>query len=466
MRRLLIALVRILPPLILICCCCCCCLYAKPACSQQRPRRGKPPSSSPAVARKGRATIVIDGTWQFAKDLDKHGTDAGWAKSPPTAAAPTTIPALWTSDAAPGYTGTAWYWKTFAVPADWKGQTIRVLFNAVAEIASVWLNGVSLGDHSGGETPFEFNVTKSVKIGQDNLLAVKVDGDAKRGAGIWQGVELISHDEAYIQHLFTSADDFGAISADISLLNTSTVEGDAELDCVVSTEADAKREVRKSNQNLHLTPNLNVTNFITSVGKGDLTLWSLDSPFLYAYQLIFKQGKDILDTDESRFGCRSFGLKNNQITLNAAPLMLSAMALNTDLPTVIATTDDTDKARSILTRAKSAGVTVIYLDAANPAILDLADSVGILVIEGAIPRLAPAARDAEMRELVMRDRNHPSVLGWRPGDCTDDFAKELRQLDPTRFLLTGTANQVQLYAPGKDSPAKGPLPVGLLPVAR
>ncbi len=446
----------------------CCSLLSTPAVTQQKPRRGKPPvPGTPTQARKGRATIVIDGTWKFARDLVNIGESAGWAKSPPPTAADTSIPALWTSQAAPGYSGTAWYWKTFPVPAEWKGQTVRVIFNAVADNASVWLNGAALGNHSGGVTPFEFNITKTIMIGQDNLLAVKVDGDAKLGAGIWQGVEVTSHDEAYIQHIFASADDFGGISANIDLLNTSAVTGDAELDCVVSTDSSTGKttEVKKSNQNIHLTPQLNVTDFIASIGKKDLTLWSLDTPYLYAYQLLFKQGKDILDTDEVKFGCRSFGLKNGQITLNAVPIRLSAIAIHLELPVVIATTDDTDKAEALLKRAKTAGVTVLYLDAPNPAILQLADTTGVLIVEAPRPGLAPAARDAEMRTLVVRDRNHPCILGWSAGDCSADFAAELRQLDSTRFLLTGKGSALQLWGPLKDAPEKGPLPVGLMPVS-
>ena len=462
MRCRIATMLRVMAPMVSVCCI----LLSKPACAQQRSRKGKPPAAVPGPARKGRAVIVIDGTWQFAKDIEKHGIDAGWPKRAPSVATDTSIPALWTSSAAPGYSGSAWYWRTFAIPSDWKGQTVRILLNAAAENASVWLNGEALGDHAGGATPFEFNVTKTAKIGQDNLLAIKVDGDGMRGAGIWQGVEVISHDEAYIQQMFASADAFGGVSADISLLNTSAIEGDATLDCVVAAMTGKTHMVDKSNQNLHLTPNLNVTNFITSVKRKDLTLWSLENPFIYAFQLIFHQDKDILDTDEVKFGFRSFGFQNNQITINGAPLMLSAIAPHLALPVVIATTDDTDKARDLLTKAKAAGVTLIYLDAANPAMLDLADTTGILIVEGARPGLVAAARDAEMRALVLRDRNHPSILGWSAGDCGADFARDLRQQDPSRFLVTGAGKQLQLWAPGKAAPERGDLPAGLLPVNR
>jgi hypothetical protein len=71
-----------------------------------------------------------------------------------------------------------------------------------------------------------------------------------------------------------------------------------------------------------------------------------------------------------------------------------------------------------------------------------------------------------MRSLVLRDRNHPCILGWNTGDCAVDFAREIRQLDSTRFLLSGAGNHSQLWAPGKDAPEKGVLPVGLIPLTR
>ena len=429
--------------------------------------RPKPPKAKPAAAhaRKGRATIVIDDTWQFAVDPNKVGIDANWQMSVPTSAnaKDLPIPALWTSSAAPGYSGGAWYWRTFKMPADWKGQTIRIRFNAVAESARVWLNGTLLGEHAGGGTPFEFIVTSSAKIGQDNLLAVRVEGDARHGAGIWQGVEVMAHDEAYVEQQFVSADQFGRISTDVSIRNTSKSEGDATLDCRVVTISGATREVKKSNQNLHVTPNENFTNFLASVRGSDLHLWDLNNPFSYGFQLAFRQDKDVLDTDEAQFGFRSFGLKDGGITLNGEALTLSALAPHLDLPVVIAISDDTERARDMLQRAKQAGVTVLYLEAANPEMLRVADTVGMLIVESPRRWLPSGARYEEMHDLVLRDRNHPCILAWAPGQCSDQFARSLQQLDPTRFLLTGDSAK-KLWAPGKTAPESGPLPAGLIPV--
>lgn len=443
-----------------------CFLFSPSASGAPKPPPRKPPEATPA--RKGRATLVINGIWRFQTDSGNRGIEAKWSQTPPPSAKDTLIPSLWTTSAARGYSGAAWYWRSFAVPTDWKGQTIRIRFGAVAESATVWLNGVELGRHTGGATPFEFNATQSIKMtnGTDNTLAVRVVGEAQHGAGIWQGVDVVSHDEAYIEQVFPVADAYGRISANISLLNTSKTEGDATLDCVVATVTGPSRVVKKSNQNLHLTPNLNVTTLITSVHGKDLSLWSPGNPVIYSLQLIFRQDKDILDTDEAEFGFRTLGLKDGQISLNGIAVTLKATEQHSELPAVFATPDDTEKARDLLIKAKEAGVTVLYLEAAHPEMLRLADTTGVLVIEGARHGLDASARDAEMRALVLRDQNHPCILGWDAGDCSSQFADSLRQLDASRFIVVGGIGSGRLWAPDKSAPESGPLPSGLLPASR
>lgn len=428
------------------------------------PKPPKVKSTTAPPARKGRATLVIDGIWKFAVDHGAGPADPGRSLNIPPDARETVIPSLWTSSAAPNYSGAAWYWRVFAIPAEWKGQTIRVRFHAVADEATVWLNGTLLGSHNDGATPFEFNITKTASIGKDNLIAVRVQGSAKRGAGIWQGVEVLAHDEAYIDDVYTQADAFGRITAEIRMLNTSQVEGDATLDTHVATISEPIRQVQKSNQNVHLVPRENLTSFLTSVHGKDLQLWTPDTPVVYGFDLIFRQDKDLLDRYERQFGFRSFGLKAGHITLNGNEIALSAIAPKLDLPVVIATSDDVEKARDMLQRAKRVGVSVIYLAAPPDEMLRLADVTGMLIVEGPRPGLSAAQRDIEMRELVLRDRSHPSVLAWNAGACSDAFARELRLLDSTRFLLNESNDGHKLWAPGRNAPETGPLPDGLQPV--
>ena len=441
-------------------------MIAVPLCNAQRRHPGvKPKVAKPS--RAGRATISLDGTWKFALDTDRKGEASEWPKSPPTITKDINVPSLWDSvgSTAPHYTGTAWYWRTIALPDDWKGQTIRLQLHAVAESCTVWMNGERLGAHSDGTVPFEFTVTKTAKIGAENLVALEVRGDAVHGSGIWQDVELVAHDEAYISDVGVQGDQYGRILADLSLLNSSTVTGDAEIDCKVSATTQPGDVVAKSLQNLRLTPGANVTQFFATIRKQDLHLWSPETPILYRYQLIFRQETDNLDTETIDIGCRGIGwnVKTAAVVLNGEDLKLSSVRLKGGAYTAISLAEE-DKILDMLNNYKSAGTNLIYVEAANPVLLRLADKAGVMIVEGPRSGLTPAERDDEMRNLIRRDRNHPSIIGWEPGACSLDIVRDLVIADSTRFLIvTDSASKVALWAPGKIAPDPGPLPTGVYP---
>jgi hypothetical protein len=426
----------------------------------QRPKTAPPRKEAPPP-RAGRDIEVIDGAWKFATDPSQNGEKNRWEQTPPGTAITTSIPALWTSEAAPNYAGVAWYWREFETPNGWKGQTVRLHFEAVAERAQVWLNGVRLGDHSGGATPFEFNITKTVHIGAANLLAVRVEGEAKAGAGIWQGVLLRAHDEAYLTDIFPQAGGLGNLNIEVKLLNTSSHSGDATLDARIVAANEPKKDIKKTLQNLSLTPNLNMTNMLTAVKGKKLTLWTPEMPFLYLLQFVFRQEKDILDTDQVRFGFREFGFKDGAITLNGLPFTPVAIAPSLPLPVVIATTDDVQRARELLKRLKSGGVNIVYLEAPPPGLLNLADEEGLLVVVSARSHQAADARANELRELILRDRAHPSILAWSLGESDDKILSSLRSLDPTRFLLADPDADPKLWPPNAAESFRPP--PGLLP---
>jgi beta-galactosidase len=413
--------------------------------------------------RTGRDTLVIDDTWRFLTDPSDRGETAHWEKSVPEQAGKIVVPSLWTTQGAPGYTGTAWYWRAFTPPLSWQGQRVRLRFEGAAETARIWLNGQLLGEHSGGVTPFEFDVTKTIHVGMENLLAVRLAGNSKSGAGLWQGVELLAHDEAYLADCFPQADAFGHLSAAITFRNTSTNSGDAVLDARVVAADAPTREVKRTLQNLHLTPGDNQTTLLLTVSGKMLRRWSPQTPVLYLLQLSFRQDQDILDTLETAFGFRDLGLQDSNLTLNGEAIKPAALAPDLTQPVVIASTEDEASVRNLLRHVKSAGANLVYLDAPPAALLRLADQEGLLVIEGARKGELPSARNTELHALVLRDRAHPCVIGWNLGEATEEEVRALRRLDPTRFLLAGPRTALRLWLPGQDTPSAAPLPPGLLP---
>lgn len=417
------------------------------------------------LKRAGRDIQVIDGTWKFLTAPKNGMLTKGWELAAPPEAKETSVPALWDREAAPGYAGVAWYWREFTVASNWKGasQIVRLRFEAVAERAQVWLNGVRLGEHRTGATPFSFDITKALKFGETNTLAVRVEGEAKRGAGIWQGVLLMTHDEAYLDDAFPQGDPGGAVTVPIMLLNTSKGSGDATLDANLAASNKPERSLKKTNQILHITPDRNITTLLISLRRKDVTLWTLDKPFLYTLLLVFRQEKDILDTLGVTFGIRQFGYTGGALTLNGEPLTLTAIAPGATLPIVISSSDDTIRARELLRRIKEKGVNVVHLEAPPPALLQIADEEGLLVVVSARSgRPLPDMQD-ELRALVLRDRAHPSVLAWNLGETDAAFAQEIRRDDPTRFLLVGSPTHFQIWPPNQNRASDAALPAGLLP---
>ena len=107
------------------------------------------------------------GSWQDPEVLGRQGP------------VPIRVPSCW-EETESDYEGVAWYARRFTVPESWKGRHVRLRFDAVNYLAEVWLNHEVVGDHEGGYTPFDFDVTELVDCGGENVLVVRVVGPAIR----------------------------------------------------------------------------------------------------------------------------------------------------------------------------------------------------------------------------------------------------------------------------------------------
>jgi beta-galactosidase/beta-glucuronidase len=117
----------------------------------------------------------LDGTdWLLDIDSSNTGRDLSWAKQPTSGARPAKVP--WViQDAFPDYHGVAWYWRKFQAPENFhRGGQYLVRFQAIDYLGEVWVNGIRVGVHEGGEEPFTLNITRAVRRGHPNLLAVRV----------------------------------------------------------------------------------------------------------------------------------------------------------------------------------------------------------------------------------------------------------------------------------------------------
>jgi beta-galactosidase len=416
--------------------------------AQGRGRRGKKEKPPTATARTGRLTLSLDGAWTMTVEPDTRGMAPGSAAPLPPGGSDVTVPFSASGSAAGKPPASVWYFRKFGIPAAWKGQTIRLMLGAVAQKSTVWLNGQLLGSSNDSAAPQVYDITghklfyasdQTTPV-SDNVLAVRASGSALGAPGIWQHASLISHDEAYLADCAVLADRRGHVTATITLQNTSSKSGDATLDAKIVTGPDHKLVVQTL-QNLALTPGRNITTLLVTIPSEHLRIWSPANPTLYALQLNFHQQTDVLDTLDTVFGCREIGVNGDALTIDDSPVPGSTLALHEfDAPNYT----DPSIVRTRLRYNQNSGVGMVYLEAPAPAVLDVADQVGMVVCEAPRAGLSPEAARSELLALIVRDRSHPSVAMWNLDSCLTQsegqpaLVAAVRKLDPTRALLIGS----------------------------
>ncbi len=145
----------------------------------------------------------LNGTWQFQFDKDNKGLSEGWASKPLSDVQDITVPFPWGSklSGVKDEANVGWYQRKIQVPQEWDGQRVFLVIGASDWHTTVWLDGKKLGDHKGGYTPFDFDLTPYLKPGDKQTLTIRVDDtphkfklEGKQGygraAGIWQTVYL------------------------------------------------------------------------------------------------------------------------------------------------------------------------------------------------------------------------------------------------------------------------------------
>ena len=434
----------------------------------------------------GTSLALDDIEWTVAADPENIGKDNGWWKEPRPDARPARVPGI-LQESLPGYHGAAWYWCLFTPPRNpYPAGRCLIRFNAVDYLAEVWINDTLIGSHEGGETPFTFDVTGNLVAGKRNMLAVRVlnpkaepvDGIVlsqtphrnKGAAGIVVGgsynsggitepvtlscVPVLRVDDIYVRPDWKT----GVVRIQQTLTNASATAVEARLTTSIFPESEsvlsASRCAARS-----IPPGSSVIEEEIKV-EGH-RLWELDDPFLYRISVravpVSANGTDDLQTHEQtvRFGFRDFRVERGYFRLNGKRVFLKSSHTGNHCPVGAILPPDSakDLLRKDLLYAKSCGFNTIRFIAgmAHPYQLDLCDEIGLMVYEENLAAWcmedspAMAARfDLSLREMILRDRNHPSLsifglmneMGNGPlVQHAIDSLGLLRSLDDTRLVL-------------------------------
>lgn len=209
-----------------------------------------------------------------------------------------------------------WYHRNFTVPANWKNKKVILHFGAVDWKADVWVNGIKVGVHQGGYTPFSFDISTAIIANKQQDLVVKVwdpsdEGYQPRGkqvknphgiwytpvTGIWQTVWLEPVDQAYLSHLKTIPNiDGGTVSVLASTEGTQATDM-IEVKVLESGKLIGSAKAMVGQEVLVSVPNAK--------------LWSPDSPFLYDLEVSILQNNVSADKLKSYFGMRKISTKTD-----------------------------------------------------------------------------------------------------------------------------------------------------------
>ena len=318
---------------------------------------------------------------------------------------------------------TAWYRREIAVPAAWKGKRVFVVVGASDHDTDCVFAGIHLGRHSGGYTPFEFELTDYVKWGENQKLEFKVwdpdDRTARHGhylygkqgygnaRGIWQTVYLEARADLYVERVaFAPADRNGTVGA------TVVFSAPAKTKTVCRFELDGRTfnfDVRPGQQ------------FVTGSLKLEKPrFWTLDDPYLYDVRLSL--GDDVVST---YFGFRFIGVGKNAngdrcITLNGEPIYLRLCLDQSYHPEGWYTfpTDEFMKNEILISKRLALSGNRVHVKVEVPRKLYWADKLGLL-IQADVPNAWGMVSEAMFEEhwkcldeMIRRDFNHPSIYQW------------------------------------------------------
>ncbi|MDO6801337.1 glycoside hydrolase family 2 TIM barrel-domain containing protein [Wenyingzhuangia sp. 1_MG-2023] len=371
------------------------------------------------------------------------------------------------------YTGIGWYRKSFDVPSNWSSKNdekIRIQFGAVYHLAKVYLNGKYIGKHQGGLTPFEFDVTDDVKFGEKNVIAVEVNNAFIVGAtwnwgGIIRGVQLKKQKNVRIQNQYIHAEPnlengTAAVSLKIKIENNSNSVRKVN----VLSKIKEIRSLKLTEKGVEIAPNSSKTIMLTaSLKSKDVNLWHFDNPTLYTLQTTITENKSELDAKVNDFGIRKIEVTDSQLLLNGEPIRTGGFNRVSENRYYGSSEPIEILERDVdLMKESGANFMRIMHGTQNEELIKLCDRKGILLFEEVNVRdltnpefTAPEYPLVKswLKEMIERDNNHPSIIGWSVGnELSDhyDYAKKMMdyvrtELDEHR-LVTCVSNSGQKKA--------------------
>jgi hypothetical protein len=346
------------------------------------------------------------------------------------------------------YEGVSWYRKHFTLGNSYQGRKIFVEFEAVGGLTYVWVNGtlIPTAPHYGSYLPFTVDMTNYVNFGgADNVIAVKADNTDDTStpigntswfnwAGIYRDVWLHVTDKLHVTDavyanavagggIFVTYPSVNDVSAQVQIATSVKNEYTTAKNCTVRTYIlDANN-----------TPVAQLTNTDTMIAGGNYTipqlaaitsprLWHPDHPYLYTVYTEIYDDSNLVDTYQTRIGIRSISFsKAEGFKINGQALRFRGTNRLQDFPYIGYAMGNVSQRRDA-EKLKAAGFQCLRTShyPPDPAFMEACDELGIMVMDE-IPGFQwdnnhgstfYARSYQDMRDMIRRDRNHPSVIAW------------------------------------------------------
>ena len=410
--------------------------------------------------------VNLNGQWTFEMDFGSSGEQRGWTNTKGLSKK-ITVPFCPESELSGiGYTDfipCVWYQRNINIPAEWNGKKILLHFGAADYETKVYVDGKMVGEHKGAGSSFNFDITSYVKAGQQANLVVRVYDNLRGGmqpggkqctalfsagcsytrvTGIWQTVWMEAVNEQALKNVFAIPD----IDQQQLVVRPEFYNEDNNNTLTVEVKDGkktvAKRTAQASNQSTIVLPIKNAH------------LWSPEDPYLYDVKYTVKNAQgEVIDEVSSYMGMRKVHISGGYFYLNNKPYFQRLVLDQGYYPDGIWTAPSDEALRQDIEMSKAVGFNGarLHQKVFEERYYYWADKLGYLTwgeeaswVLNINNELAVRNFLTEWAEIVVRDRNHPSLVTWTPLNETwnatpgvyvrfvNDLYDLTKAIDPTR----------------------------------
>ncbi|WP_428229298.1 beta-galactosidase GalA [Flavobacterium sp.] len=356
-----------------------------------------------------------------------------------------------------------WYRKKIMIAQSDEGKIISLRFDGVFRNSKVFFNGHFLGTEESGYNGFEYDITAYINYGGENTIVVRADASMEEGwfyegAGIYRHVYLqktnplhVIQNGTYVTSEIqnTTAD----VTAEVTIENKGNYKGKIE---VLQTVTDASgKEVASITENASAPDFYKTAKFTSNIKVNNPLLWDIDSPNLYRLLTQIKQEGKIVDRYETNFGIRTVKFDPEEgFFLNGKPLKLKGTNNHQDHAGIgTALPDELQYYRIKKLKEMGSNAYRCSHNPPTPELLDACDKLGMLVIDETRLMGINEYHLNDLKRMIERDRNHPSIFCWSVGNeewnieggivgerITNVMQGFSKSIDPTRPVTVGISS--------------------------